>query len=147
MPTSPSAVGGAPGPQDIRPGCVLVGHPHPRLSEGLRDWLAASFEGLFVVADRASLVAGAHKLQPVLVIVDLLLAEGRLEAMLAELQRQAPGCPTLLLSDYDDARADAAALAAGASGVVHKSSLATDLSDAVDAVLAGRRFTSPPSAH
>jgi len=51
------------------------------------------------------------------------------------------------LSDYDDARADASILSAGADGVVHKASLATDLYSAVDAVLAGRRFISPPSTH
>src|SRR5574337_69127 len=123
-------------------GCVLLGQSHQRLSEGLRGWLQASFERVFIVADRASLLDGAKHLKPALVVVDLALAEGRLDSMLAELQQQAPGSPTLLLSDYDDARADAAALAGGAAGVVHKSSVANDLSSAVDAVLAGRHFAS-----
>jgi DNA-binding NarL/FixJ family response regulator len=128
-------------------GGVLVGHPHQRLSEGLRGWLLASFEGVYMVGDRASLIEGAHRLQPLLVVVDLALAEGHLAALLAELHAQAPTSRTLLLSDYDDAHIDAAALAAGAAGVVHKSSLAADLSPAVEAVLAGRSFTSPPRAH
>lgn len=128
---------------DLRSGCVLLAHPHQRLSEGLRDWLQASFEGVFMVADRPSLVEGAQRLQPVLLLIDLALADGRLPQLMAELQRQAPGSRTLLLSDHDDPRADAAALAAGAAGVVHKGTLATDLSLAVDAVLSGRRFTSP----
>lgn len=128
-------------------GGVLVGHPHQRLSEGLRGWLQASFDGVFMVADRASLIEGAHRLQPALLVVDLALAEGNLASLLAELHTQAPHSRTLLLSDYDDARIDAAALAAGAAGVVHKSSLAADLSPAVEAVLAGRRFTSAPGAH
>jgi DNA-binding NarL/FixJ family response regulator len=67
--------------------------------------------------------------------------------LLAELRSQAPRSRTLLLSDYDDARADASILSAGADGVVHKASLAADLYSAVDAVLAGRRFISPPSTH
>ncbi|HMN76134.1 MAG TPA: response regulator [Burkholderiaceae bacterium] len=125
-------------------GGVLVGHAHQRLSEGLRGWLQASFDGVYMVADRTSLIEGAHRLQPVLVVVDLALAEGNVAALLAELQREAPHSPTLLLSDYNDARVDAAALAAGAAGVLHKSSLAADLSAAVEAVLAGRPFTSPP---
>ena len=128
-------------------GSVLVGHAHQRLSEGLRDWLQASFDGVFMVADRTSLIEGAQRLRPTLLVVDMALAEGNLAALLAELQRQAPASPTLLLSDYDDARVDAAALAAGAAGVVHKSSLAADLSAAVEAVLAGRRFTSLPGPH
>jgi len=128
-------------------GGVLVGHAHQRLSDGLRGWLQASFDGVYMVADRTSLVEGAQRLQPLLVVVDLALAEGDLAALLAELQAQAPASRTLLLSDYDDARIDAAALAAGAAGVVHKSSLGADLSAAVEAVLAGRSFTSPPGAH
>jgi DNA-binding NarL/FixJ family response regulator len=128
-------------------GGVLVGHAHQRLSDGLRGWLQASFDGVYMVADRNSLVEGAQRLQPLLVVVDLALAEGDLGRLLAELHALAPASRTLLLSDYDDAHVDAAALAAGAAGVVHKSSLATDLSPAVEAVLAGRSFTSPPGAH
>jgi len=126
---------------------VLVGPTHQRLSEGLRDWLAASFDGVFMVADQPSLIEGAHKLQPALVVIDLALAAGSLAPLLAELRRQAPASRMLLLSDYDDPGVDAAALTAGADGVVHKASLATDLAAAVDAVLTGRPFTSPPGAH
>ena len=128
-------------------GGVLVGHPHQRLSEGLRGWLIASFDGVYMVADRTSLIEGAHRLQPQLLVVDLAFAEGNVAALLAELQRQAPHSPALLLSDYDDAHIDAAALAAGAAGVVHKSSLAADLPAAVEAVLSGRSYTSPPGSH
>jgi DNA-binding NarL/FixJ family response regulator len=123
-------------------GGVLVGHPHQRLSEGLRGWLQASFEGVFMVADRASLIEGAHRLLPALMVVDLAFAEGDLASLLAELRSRSPHSCVLLLTDYDDARVDAAALAAGAAGVVHKSTLAADLSTAVEAVLAGRPFTS-----
>ena len=119
-------------------GGVLVGQAHPRLSDGLRGWLQASFGELFMVADRASLLEGAQRLQPELMVVDLALAEGDFASLLAALRTHAPDSRTLLLSEYDDARLDAAALAAGAAGVVHKSSLAADLPHAVDAVLAGR---------
>jgi DNA-binding NarL/FixJ family response regulator len=128
-------------------GGVLVGQAHQRLSEGLRGWLQASFEGVFVVADRTSLIDGAHKLQPALLVVDLALAEGDLAALVAELHALAPASRTLLLSDHDDPLADAAALAAGADGVVHKATLAAELAAAVEAVLAGRRFGAPRSTH
>jgi DNA-binding NarL/FixJ family response regulator len=124
-------------------GGVLVGQPHQRLSDGLRGWLQASFGEVFMVADQPSLIEGAHRLQPALVIVDMALAEGRLASLLADLRLNAPSARTLLLSEYDDAGVDAAALAAGAAGVVHKSSLAAELPAAVDAVLAGRRFPPP----
>jgi DNA-binding NarL/FixJ family response regulator len=120
-------------------GCAIVAQPGPRLSDGLRGWLQCSFDAVFVVADRASLLAGAQRLQPALVLLDLSLAEGRLGALLGELQRRAPASRTLVLSDHDDAATDAVTLAAGASGVVHKAMLATELWPAIDAVLAGRR--------
>jgi len=134
-------------PSALRPGSVLVAHGPPRLSEGLRGLLQASFEGVFIVADQPSLIEGVHKLQPALVVIDLALAGGQLPTLLAELRSQAPRSRTLLLSDYDDARADASILSAGADGVVHKARLAIDLCSAVDTVLAGRRFISPPSTH
>jgi DNA-binding NarL/FixJ family response regulator len=99
-----------------------------------------------MVADRASLIDGAGKLQPVLVVVDAALAEGDLASLLAALHDRAPKSRTLLLSDYEDAPFEAAALAAGADGVVRKATLAADLSAAIDAVLAGRRYVSSPTA-
>ena len=123
----------------MRSGCVLVGNAHPRVSEGLRSWLQASFEGVFMVADKPSLIDGAHKLQPALMVVDLPLAEGEIGLLLSELRLHAPASRTLLLSDYDDPGADAALLAAGADGVVHTGSLPADLPLAIDAVLAAAR--------
>lgn len=130
----------------LHAGGVLVGHAHRRLSEGLRDWLQASFDSVVMVSDRTSLVDAAGKLKPTLLVLDLALAEGDLASLAAELRALAPASRMLLLSDYDDAGADAAVLSAGADGVVHKSSLAADLSAAVEAVLAGRRFTPPHAA-
>jgi two-component system response regulator DesR len=121
-------------------GGVLVGHAHQRLSEGLRHWLQASFDSVYMVGDRASLVEGARKLQPALMVVDLALAAGDLASLAAELHALAPGSRVLLLSDYDEAGADAAALSAGADGVVHLATLAAELSAAVDTVLAGRQY-------
>lgn len=129
---------------DPRPGCVLLAHAHQRLSEGLRGWLQASFDGVFVVADQPSLIDGARKLQPALVVIDLALAGGELAALLAELRSRAPRSATLLLSDHDDAHADASILAAGADGVVHMTSLGTQFFPAVEAALAARRCTPPP---
>lgn len=119
-------------------GCAIVAQPGARLSDGLRGWLQSSFDAVFVVADCASLLAGAQRLQPALVLLDLTLAEGRLGALLGELQQRAPASRTLVLSDHDDAAIDAATLAAGASGVVHKATLAAELWPAIDAVLACR---------
>jgi DNA-binding NarL/FixJ family response regulator len=126
-------------------GRVLVGHPHQRLSEGLRDWLQASFAGVFIVADRSSLLDGALKLQPALVIVDRTLAAGDVGGMLDELHRGAPASRILLISGSQVSDADLAALSPGRDGIAHTDALVRDLSAAVDAVLAGRDFVAPPA--
>jgi DNA-binding NarL/FixJ family response regulator len=127
-------------------GCALVGHEHQRLTEGLRRWLLDRFDSVFMVADAASLTAGASKLQPRLVVLDLSLAAGRLAPLLSELRQLAPHSRVLVLSDHDDTRVDWLILSDGADGVVHKTALASDLSPAVDAVLAGRRFGAPEAS-
>lgn len=132
-----------PWPGVGRSGCVLVGHEHQRLSEGVRAWLLGSFEFAFIVGDATSLAAGAAKLQPQLVVLDVALPGRRLGPLLVELRKLAPRSRALVLSDYEDPRIDALILSAGADGVVHTTELARDLSPAVDAVLAGRRFGAP----
>ena len=128
-------------------GSVLVGHAQRRLSEGLRDLLQATFDGVFMVADRPSLVEGASRLQPALIVFDLALAAGDVRALVGDLHRQSPVSRTLLLCGHDDPATDDAMLSAGADGVVHNASLATELPIAVDAVLAGRRYPQPSGAH
>ena len=140
----PAARASAP---DRHAGCLLVGSAHRQLSDGLRDWLQASFDAVFVVADRGSLIDGARRLQPVLVLVDLALAEGRLAALTAELRRHAPRCRTLVLVDHDDAQVTASVIAAGADASVCLYSLAADLCTAIDAVLAGPPSTPPDEWH
>jgi DNA-binding NarL/FixJ family response regulator len=132
---------------DVVHGCVLLGHPQQRLSEGLRGMLGASFEQAFIVADRASLLEGATRLQPMLVVADLALAEGNLGGLIAELRGRAPGARTLMLCDHDDPSVDAAALAAGADGVLSTALLATELYAAIDTLLAGGRYTSTGGPH
>lgn len=132
---------------DVVPGCVLLGHARQRLSEGLRGMLGASFEQAFIVTDRVSLLEGATRLQPMLVVADLALADGNPGALIAELRSRVPGVRTLLLCDHDDPLVDAAALAAGADGVLGNASLANELYAAIDTLLAGGRYTSTGGPH
>jgi two-component system secretion response regulator SsrB len=96
-----------------------------------------------MVADQASLLEGAQRLAPALVVVDVSFAEGRIEDMLQALHASAPGARVLVLSIYDERRIVAATLSAGADGFVLKRKIASDLLPAVDALLAGRRYVSP----
>jgi DNA-binding NarL/FixJ family response regulator len=127
--------------------CVLLADRHRDLSEGLRGLLGTTFAGVFTVADEASLMEGASRIQPNLVVVDLALAGGDIRGFLTTIKRQAPVAKVLLLTVHDAPTVVDAALAAGADGVVLTRAVATDLLDAVDAVLAGRSYRSSAFAH
>jgi len=96
-----------------------------------------------MVADQASLMEGAQRLSPALVVVDVSLAEGNIADLVHSIRDHAPAAKVLLLSVHDEPRVAVAALAAGANGLVLKRAIATDLLPAVDAILAGRRYVSP----
>lgn len=121
--------------------CVLLGERHHGLSDGIRGLLDSAFGAVFMVADETSLIEGAARLQPALIVVDLALAKGDLPCLLDTLRKQAPSTKVLLLSVHDESVA-ATALAAGTDGMVLKREIATDLLPAVDALLAGKRYVS-----
>jgi DNA-binding NarL/FixJ family response regulator len=123
--------------------CVLLADRHHRLIEAVRDMLEADFATLFIVAGESSLLEGASRLQPSVVIVDLSIVSARAREVLRDIRECSPHSRTLLLSVHDQASAARFALEAGADGVVLKRALATDLVPAVDAVLAGGRYVSP----
>ncbi len=123
--------------------CVLLADRHHGLRDGVRGLLETEFETVFMVADDASLLEGAERLNPAIVVLDLSLACGDLRGLLARLTERSPGSKVLILTVHDEATVAKAALAAGAEGVVLKSRLATDLLPAVDALRGGRRYMSP----
>ena len=127
--------------------CVLLADRHHELSEGVRGLLGTMFAGVFTVADEASLMEGAARIRPTVIVVDLSLAGGDIVGFLGALRRQAPAAKVLLLTVHDEPTVASAALAAGADGVVLTRAIATDLLEAVDAVLAGKRYTSSAVAH
>jgi len=127
--------------------CVLLADRHHELSEGVRGLLGTMFAGVFTVADEASLMEGAARIRPTVVVVDLSLAGGDIVGFLGALRRQAPAAKVLLLTVHDEPTVASAALTAGADGVVLTRAIATDLLEAVEAILAGRRYSSTAFVH
>ena len=125
------------------PNCVLLADRHHRLSEGVRGLLETIFRRVFMVADQDSLMEGAQRLSPALVVVDVSLARGDIADLLDSIRDRAPATKVLVLSVHDEPAIVAAALAAGADGLVLKRAIANDLLPAVDALLASRRYISP----
>jgi DNA-binding NarL/FixJ family response regulator len=125
------------------PSCVLLADRHHRLSEGIRGLLDTAFTKVFMVADQSSLMEGAQRLSPALVVVDVSFARGDVADLLRSIRENAPAAKVLLLSVHDEPAVAAAALAAGADGLVLTRAIANDLLPAVDALLAGRRYFTP----
>ena len=123
--------------------CVLLADRHHTLAEGVRDLLASAFACVFTVGDETSLLEGAQRLQPRVVVIDLKFAQGDLPAVLAEILRKSPGSKIVVLTVHDEPSVARAALRAGAQGVVLKRAISTDLLAAIDEVLAGREYVSP----
>ena len=108
--------------------------------------LETTFDKVFMVADQGSLMEGAERLRPQVIVVDLSLAQGDSASFLRRLRERAPTAKLLLLSVHDEPTVTSSVLTAGADGVVLTRSIATDLLPAVDAILAGQRYVSPAVA-
>ena len=100
--------------------------------------LETAFGTVVMVADKASLLEGAVRLQPDLAVVDLSLARGSGLDWLRELRRRCPTLKVIVLSVHDEQSVRSAAIEAGADAFVLKRAIATDLVPAVDAVRRGQ---------
>jgi DNA-binding NarL/FixJ family response regulator len=126
--------------------CVLLADRHQGLTEGIRGLLETAFGTVVMVADEASLLEGASRLQPDVAVIDLSLAhDGGLDWLRAVKDR-CPQVRMVVLSVHDEETVRRAAFAAGADAFVLKRDIVTDLLPAVgsadpdsdDATVTGR---------
>jgi DNA-binding NarL/FixJ family response regulator len=124
---------------------VLLADRHHNLSEGIRVLLQREFHASVTVTDEVSLLESAARMQPNVVVADLALTEGESFGWLRRLLARCPESRVIVLSPYDESSVKEAAFEAGALGFVLKHEIASQLLNAVDAVLAGRRYESAHS--
>jgi DNA-binding NarL/FixJ family response regulator len=117
---------------------VLLADRHHELTEGVRGLLEAAFGTVMMVADEASLLEGAARLQPDIAVVDLSLAGDRGLGWLRLVRLRCPNLKVIVLSVHDEQSVRQAAMAAGADAFVLKRAIGTDLLPAVD-LLRGRQ--------
>jgi DNA-binding NarL/FixJ family response regulator len=120
------------------PSCVLLADRHHGLTEGIRGLLETAFGSVVMVADEASLIDAAGRLQPDLAIVDLSLAGDRGVGWLRRMRQRCPNLKVIVLSVHDEECVRRAALEAGADALVLKRLIATDLLAAVERVRGDR---------
>lgn len=123
--------------------CVLLADRHHGLTEGVRGLLETAFGSVVMVADEASLLEGAVRLRPEVVIVDLSLARDGGLGWLHTLKTRCPDLKVIVLSVHDEQSVRNAAIEAGADAFVLKRAIATDLLAAVDAVQGHRTVDGP----
>ncbi|HET6496679.1 MAG TPA: response regulator transcription factor [Thermoleophilia bacterium] len=119
--------------------CVLLADRHHGLTESVRRLLETAFATVVMVADEVSLLEGASRLRPDVVVVDLSLAQRGCLDWLRELRESCPALKVIVLSVCDEQSVRRAAMEAGADALVLKRALATDLLPAVALVRGGSR--------
>ena len=124
--------------------CVLLADRHHGLTEGMRGLLETAFGSVVMVADEASMIEGASRLQPDVAVVDLSLARDRGLGWLRTVRERCPGLKVIVLSVHDEESVRRATLDAGADAFVLKRAIATDLLPAVELVRGGRDLGSAP---
>ena len=117
--------------------CVLLADGHHRLTEGVRGLLETAFGTVIMVADEASLLEGARRVQPDVAVVDLSLARHGDLDWLRAVHERCPGMKVVVLSVHDEENVRQAAIAAGADSFVLKRAIATDLLPAIARLRAG----------
>jgi DNA-binding NarL/FixJ family response regulator len=128
---------------DHEPRRILVVEDHAEFLRLISGTLRrrADFH-IFEATDGREAVRKIEELQPDLVLLDINLP-GLHGFQVAEgIRELAPRTTFLFMSQESSADIVRQALSLGASGFIHKQSIATDLLPAVDAVLAGQRFMS-----
>jgi DNA-binding NarL/FixJ family response regulator len=123
--------------------CVLLADRHQVLTEGVRDLLASVSTAVVTVADEASLLESAARLQPEVAVVDLSLSRGAGFQWLSELHTHCPQTRVIVLSVHDEQNVRRAMLAAGADGFVVKREIGTSLLAAIESAMAVPAFVRP----
>jgi DNA-binding NarL/FixJ family response regulator len=126
--------------------CVLLADRHHRLMEGVRGLLETEFDVVVMVSDEISLCESATRMRLATVVVDFALTRGDGLGLVRRLRGRFPELNMIVVGVYSEPNVVRAILEAGANSFVLKSSMATDLLPAVDAVLAGKTYVSPRAA-
>ena len=71
--------------------CVLLADRHHGLRDSVRGLLETEFDTVFMVATEASLLDGADRLNPAVVVVDMSMSAGDLSGLLGRVRDRAPG--------------------------------------------------------
>jgi DNA-binding NarL/FixJ family response regulator len=127
--------------------CVLLADSHHGLTDGVRQLLTTAFRAVVMVADEVSLFESAARLHSDVAVLDLALPRGNALEFVRRFRNHFPATKMIVMSVHSETSVGRSVLEAGADGFIVKSSIATDLLAAADAVLLGNRYISPSVAN
>jgi DNA-binding NarL/FixJ family response regulator len=81
---------------------ALLADRNTRYVEGVRGLLETAFDTVYTVADAGSLVEGADRLQPTLIVADLAIAEGDFAGLIRQLRKSSPASKVIALTVHDE---------------------------------------------
>lgn len=122
---------------------VLIADDHSILLAGLRKLMEDSCEVVGMVEDGRALVEAARHLQPDLILLDISMPFLNGLDAARQIKKLLPDAKLLFLTMHSSATYATEALKAGASGYLLKQSAATELPQAIEAVLKGQTYLAP----
>jgi len=122
---------------------VLLGDDHALILDGIRASLQPSYEIVGQATDGKSLVDAAEKLRPDLVILDISMPKLDGLAVADIVHEEDLPVKIVLVTMYREEKLFKRALEAGVKGYVLKDSAAIDIISCLNAVAAGKNYTSP----
>ncbi|MGP7961219.1 response regulator [Sanguibacter sp. A247] len=119
---------------------VMIVDDHEVVRRGIAEVVDRS-DGLSVVAEAGSVAEGERRaalVRPQVILVDLQLPDGTGIDLITKLRASGSEARAIILTSFDDDRALAEALEAGAAAYLLKSVRGAEISDVIHAVAAGR---------
>lgn len=122
------------------PPLILLADDHRLVAEGLQGLLSPEFKVAEIVEDGRKLLAANLRLKPDVVITDISMPNLNGIEAIRELRRCSPDTRVIVLTMHSDMDYVTEAFEAGAIGYVLKSAAASELADAIRAVMKGQRY-------
>ncbi|MDX1410902.1 MAG: response regulator transcription factor [Nitrospirales bacterium] len=122
---------------------ILLADDHTLVLEGLSKLLEKDFELVGTVEDGRTLVNLAQELDPEVVILDISMPQLNGIDAARQIHKLLPNCKLVFLTMHTDPHYAQEAFQAGASGYLLKRSAASELTQAIQAVLKDQYYVTP----
>lgn len=119
---------------------LLLIDDHPGVLESIERLLGHRFDVVGVVADSRKAISVANDLSPDIIVLDICMPEPNGIRIAHALRQSGCNAKVIFLTVQEDQDYIDAAMRTGAQGYVLKRRMQPDLLDAIDLVLAGKRF-------